>query len=171
MSNESLNVKTNNFNFDDDINSPSTVSTLSSNYSPVYIRRSGERKEIIVTDIESNISDLICNICNEDIKDLCALRCGHVICLQCFMNWFKSNKSCPFCRTRINIEIFLSEDYVTNERLSNQVRYLHEENTRLQSDYRDLEYEVNNPSICNSQTCTPIIILTALFAGFIYYIS
>ena len=171
MNNESLNVKTNNFNFDDDINSPSTISTLSSNYSPVYIRRAGERKEITVTDIESNMSDLICNICDEDIKDLCALRCGHIICLQCFLNWFKNNKSCPFCRTGINIEIYLNEEYVSNERLSNQVRLLHEENTRLLSDYRDLEYELQNPSICNIQTGVPVIVLIGLLAGFIYYIS
>ena len=40
----------------------------------------------------------ICSICKEDMKDICLLRCNHVLCLNCIIKWMKENKSCPFCR-------------------------------------------------------------------------
>lgn len=40
----------------------------------------------------------VCAICQDEIKDICLLRCNHVLCLNCIVKWMKENKSCPFCR-------------------------------------------------------------------------
>lgn len=84
-------------------------------------------------DIESNFleSSKICIICNDEIKDLCILRCKHSFCLQCFMNWFKNNKTCPFCRKNINIDIFASDNDQLNRELLEFVDILQTENNRL----------------------------------------
>ena len=60
-------------------------------------------------DIENNLSEIVnnndyetCLICTENFKDICLLRCGHVICLNCLIKWFRTSRTCPFCREEIN---------------------------------------------------------------------
>lgn len=43
-----------------------------------------------------------CIICNDNFKDIVILRCGHIICLKCLISWFRTSKTCPFCREKIN---------------------------------------------------------------------
>ena len=75
---------------------------------------------IEVNDIENNLGNNdyeTCLICTENFKDICFLRCGHVICLNCLITWFKTSKTCPFCREEINN---LNIDHLYRER--NRVR-------------------------------------------------
>jgi hypothetical protein len=41
-----------------------------------------------------------CGICCDAPSDSLVMPCGHAICLQCGMKWFKEHSICPFCRTQ-----------------------------------------------------------------------
>jgi hypothetical protein len=146
-------------NYSSESNSPSSTSSSSS---PIYIRRVNRRyfRNENVNDIESNI----CNICQDEPKDIVNLRCSHSICLQCFLNWFKNNKICPYCRQEIDIEIFTGDETNVNERLIQYVNLLQENNNRLQIENENINLDLdNNPSYC----CN-LIYFTSFVTGLIY---
>ena len=87
-----------------DLESPSNNSSLSN----TPISSNSENDEVSINirqeDIESNFknSEEICLICTDNFRDVCKLRCGHMICLSCLIKWFRHSKTCPFCREEIN---------------------------------------------------------------------
>lgn len=170
--------------------SPSNKSNSSSSFSsvsvsPLYIRRPNKMYDFDVSpkycyssaSVKTDSSDSYyktCKICMEDINDLCSLRCGHVLCLQCFMNWFKENKSCPFCREDIDVNIYINNDIETGtsrytRRLVTYVSTLENQNNLLRSaiDRTDTENELNSRQQCNS-ICCKLILFSAL--GLISYV-
>ena len=147
-------------------NSDSPLDSPCSFDSPVNIRRI--ERESYFYDVESSISysnENLCNICQEEIKDLIILRCSHTLCLQCFLNWFKTNKKCPYCREDIDIEIFLADDFITNERLTQYVRYLFSENNRLQIENSENSGHDFSHCIC----LLPILCSISLFGALFYF--
>ena len=77
--------------------------------------KEAETWEKRVAEIEKNISELEekyknvlkddCTICYSEIKDPILLPCcQNVFCGGCIMKWMETTKSCPMCRTDINIK-------------------------------------------------------------------
>ena len=66
------------------------------------------RNYLVVPNSESDHDDSeeneykTCMICYDEMKDVCLLRCNHIICLNCLVEWFKKKKNCPFCRIDIS---------------------------------------------------------------------
>ena len=156
--------------------SPSNRSNRSSSFSsvsvsPLYVRKANKMYDFVPSpkycysnasvkseSIESYYRT--CRICMEDINDLCSLRCGHVLCLQCFMNWFKENKSCPFCRKDIDVNIYIHNDIETGtsrytRRLVTYVSDLENQNSLLRRtiNRNETEIEAHNRQQCNSICC------------------
>lgn len=76
-----------------------------------------------VSEIEKNIKDLEgkfknlleddCTICYSTIQDPILIPCcQNVFCGKCIMKWMETNKTCPMCRTLINVKelIYIKKD-------------------------------------------------------------
>ena len=117
-----------------DLESPSNYSS-----SPCSsISHNFENEEVSINirqqDIENSLqnSEDICLICTDNFRDVCKLRCGHKICLNCLIKWFRQSRTCPFCREEINninfnylypqnypIDRYLDEEQMLNTNIEN----------------------------------------------------
>lgn len=43
-------------------------------------------------------TDKLCGICMEEEADSILIPCGHLICKKCFLEWYKQDSGCPYCR-------------------------------------------------------------------------
>ena len=60
-------------------------------------------------------NDGLCCICYENKADCLLIPCGHIVaCSSCLENWFKSKKSCPFCRNEESRYVPLLSLYTIN---------------------------------------------------------
>lgn len=64
--------------------------------------------EKTINDLEEKYKNILeddCTICYSNIKDpILSPCCQNVFCGNCIMKWFEMNKSCPMCRTVINVK-------------------------------------------------------------------
>jgi len=52
---------------------------------------------------EDDIDEGECIICMERKPEI-VLKCGHMFCEQCLLEWNQRQETCPICRTNVNIE-------------------------------------------------------------------
>ena len=50
---------------------------------------------------QSDAVDRSCPICLEADPRMCALSCGHHVCLECFQKLYLNSDTCPICRKQI----------------------------------------------------------------------
>ena len=50
---------------------------------------------------KSDLADVQCPICQEDMDEPIQLHCKHVFCDECITSWFDRHPTCPMCRARI----------------------------------------------------------------------
>lgn len=133
-----------------------------------YVKRNNNRLySYNVTPPKSEL--YLCYICSNEIKDFCMLNCGHVLCLQCFVSWFNENKTCPFCRTEIDV------DYVSNENdrrhrserreVSRYVRRIERLNRNLAAQNEEYQSEAANN---NGSNIASRFLIGTISIGFIY---
>jgi hypothetical protein len=80
-----------------------------------------------IAEIEKNIKDLEekfknlleddCTICYSTIQDPILIPCcQNVFCGKCIMKWMETNKTCPMCRTNINVKelIYIKKDNLSD---------------------------------------------------------
>lgn len=117
-------------------NLESPYSTRSeSSYSPISSNNESNEFRINIReeDLESSFQneENNCLICTDNFRDVCKLRCGHLICLSCLMKWFRRSKTCPFCREEIN-NINFNYLYNPNQIIDN---YLEENNIQEETNF------------------------------------
>jgi hypothetical protein len=77
--------------------------------------------EKIITDLKSKYNSLLqddCTICYSDIKDPILIPCcQNIFCGKCIMKWLDTNKTCPMCRSNINIKelVYIKKDSLSND--------------------------------------------------------
>lgn len=59
---------------------------------------------IIATHNLHDIGISECGICMEDNKRLIAIKCGHILCVTCYIGILKYSALCPYCREQIVID-------------------------------------------------------------------
>ena len=73
-------------------------------------RKSSHRRHFGRNSYRGGIPDTDCAICLEHMSDndVCTTKCNHKYHLHCLLRWFDSqnnkNRTCPFCRTNIQIQ-------------------------------------------------------------------
>lgn len=50
---------------------------------------------------KSELTEMQCPICQEDMENPIVLHCKHVFCEDCITSWFDRHPTCPMCRARI----------------------------------------------------------------------
>jgi len=77
---------------------PSLASYLETVATSTFIKQSTQ-------DIKSNApKNLICPICSNGFKEPLIGECGHMACLQCWIQWLDRSQSCPTCRVKTTKE-------------------------------------------------------------------
>lgn len=114
----------------------------------------------------------LCYICSNEIKDFCMLSCGHILCLQCFVRWFNENKTCPYCRTELDVEYVNNSELVRryrNERreLSRYVSSIERLNRNLIAQNEEYQSEAENN---NGSNIASKCLIGTISVGFIYAI-
>ena len=73
-------------------------------------RKSSHRRHFGRNSYRGGIPETDCAICLEHMSDndVCTTKCNHKYHLHCLLRWFDSqnnkNRTCPFCRTKIQIQ-------------------------------------------------------------------
>ncbi|KAK7208236.1 hypothetical protein BZA70DRAFT_273212 [Myxozyma melibiosi] len=49
-----------------------------------------------------------CAVCDNLMFEPCVISCGHSFCYSCLLEWFKRRKSCPTCRTKVELKPTIS---------------------------------------------------------------
>lgn len=62
----------------------------------------------------SELSDVQCPICQEDMESPLKLHCKHVFCEECITSWFDRHPTCPMCRARITTTLPVWRDGSTS---------------------------------------------------------
>ena len=81
--------------------------------------------EKIIEDLKNKYQSILqddCTICYSDIKDPILIPCcQNIFCGKCIMKWLETNKSCPMCRSNINIKelIYIKKENSSNENNEN----------------------------------------------------
>lgn len=98
-----------------------------------------------------------CTICmKEDIidEDIYTTDCNHIFCKQCLDDWFqRGNKSCPLCRSEINIYKHKDENYKL---------IIYERNIEIPRN----EINLNDPRILRSLINTDVVTRSLVYQNF-----
>lgn len=147
---------------ENNLSSRSSFSSELSSSSPLYVRTINRIADFSRNNYSNKNSnkkvDDICEICENEVKDICILRCKHNLCLECAVNWFKNKNTCPYCRLDIHIELI---QLGNTEIESNVNRNLSDYINQLENDNENL-ININNSFYARSSKFIIFILLNGL---------